>query len=179
MKDFFTNLWASFNSVLLMLFYGDNKIIYKDDKPMPPLPIRSNAGKLYDTAFACIGRDMSPLDIAPDALACVESLNGVFTLAFGTPIKKGLLSTMELYKTLKEDFRFEQIDKPQLGCITVAPTGLSTKHSLHGHTGIWGNYDVMSNDSDTGKWKANYTHEAWENVFHVELGFPIYYFKVK
>lgn len=141
----------------------------------------SNSQKLYDTAVACLGRDMSPQNLAPNSLACAESLNGVFKEAFGKVIDdgSGLLSTAGLYQRLKNDSRFTQVNDPQPGDIVISPTGLSYKGSAHGHCGLWGKFDIMSNDSDTGKWKDNYTHQAWYDVFQKELGFPVFFFRVK
>lgn len=141
----------------------------------------TNQEKLYSVALASIGRDMSPADIAPDSLACAESLNGVFKAAFGSPIGTGaaLTSTKALYQHMLTDSRLQQVTMPQAGDIVISPTGYSSKGSTHGHTGIWGNHDVMSNDSNTGVWRDNYTHAAWYNVFHSTLGFPVLFFRVK
>lgn len=172
--------WKGFWEAIVYIF--SNK---RDDAPavlpvtIKPMP-QTKAEQLYQTAKNCLGIDMSPADIAPDSLACAESLNGVFFKAFGTHLGTGaaLTSTLALYKEMSLDTRLQKVDTPIAGDIIISPTGLSTKHSPHGHCGIWGNFDVMSNDSDTGKWKDNYTHEAWYNVFSKELGFPIYFFRV-
>lgn len=149
--------------------------------PMPPTPVvTSNREKLYDTAKACIGRDMSPQDIAPDSLACAESLNGVFKEAFGEDIKKGVVSTEVLYHALLNDSRFILIAQSDIlpGDISLAVTGQSAKGAPHGHVGIWGKETVMSNDSSSGLWKANYTLAAWPLVFEKTLGFPLHAFRV-
>lgn len=151
------------------------------EPPKPPMPTKREI--LYGVAKASIGVDMSPNDIAPDSLACAESLNGVFRKAFGSVIAGGsaLTSTNALFKAMKVDPRFEMINPEEFlpGDITIAPTGYSTMNKPHGHCGVWGVSTVMSNDSDTGLWLANYTHAAWHNVFHTTLGFPIYGFRVK
>lgn len=147
--------------------------------PMPPVT-KTNREKLYDTAKASLGRDMSPLDIAPDRLACMESLDGVYFSAFGEHLlsQENRLSTEKGYQAMVQDKRLQKVSTPLPGDIVIDPTGYSKKGSLHGHTGIWGNYDVMSNDSNTGLWTDNYTHDAWHNVFEKTLGFPTFYFRV-
>lgn len=148
--------------------------------PMPTIQ-KTKREHLYDVAKASIGFDMSPKDLAPDALACAESLNGVFQKAFGEPIGTGaaLVGTNALYKTLLIDPRFEKTLSPLPGDIVISPTGYSSKGAQHGHCGIRGFETYMSNDSDTGKWKANYTLAAWYNVFNVTLGFPVVHFRVR
>ncbi len=133
---------------------------------------------LYRVAKESIGRDMSPKDLAPDRLACVDSLNGVFYAAFGEYIKKGIVSTAALYALMERDPRFISVGSPEPGDIWIAVTGQSTKGAPHGHVGICGYTDVMSNDSDTGNWLANYTIAAWKLVFTKTLGFPLHAFRV-
>ncbi len=144
-------------------------------------PIKeTNREVLYRVSKKCIGQEMSPLDKAPDDLACVESLNGVFKEAFGHEIAKGLLSTTVLYKHMLLDSRFKKIphDEIQPGDISIAVTGESTKGALHGHVGVQGKETVMGNNGSNGIWGAHYTHEAWVNVFQKKLGFPLHAFRV-
>lgn len=141
-------------------------------------PIMSKADILYNKAVSSIGRDMSPLDKAPDSLGCMESVDGVWLAAFGEHLldPAARLSTEEGYKAMVKDPRLEQIQVPTKGAIVISPTGFSSKGSKHGHCGIVGNYDIMSNDSNSGIWQDNYTKDGWKKVFGDTLGFPIYYF---
>lgn len=150
---------------------------YTTETILNPKPM-DKAQKLYDTAVACIGIDMSPADIAPDSLACAESLNGVYFKAFGEHLgtSAALTSTKALYESMLKDVRLKQIYTPDLGSIVISPTGYSTKHASHGHTGVAGKFDIMSNDSASGLWRDNYEKSAWVNVFEKTLGFPTYYF---
>lgn len=146
-------------------------------KTAPVAPFASD--RLYQAAVASLGRDMSPRDLAPDTLACAESLNGVYQFAFGIPIGTGpaLTGTRALYQVLLSHSKFEQIYTPEKGCVIINPTGYSSKGAQHGHCGVVGNFDIMSNDSATGKWTDNYTKAAWKDVFEKQLGFPTYYFR--
>lgn len=183
---------AIFSAILVALHVrkpGDAIVEPMEPTPTtPPEPINlpvteSNREKLYRVSKACIGRDMSPKDLAPDQLACVDSLNGVFTEAFGQPIKPGIVSTIELYHLMLNDPRFQKIGEPDVlpGDVSIAvsvQTGTSVKH---GHVGIWGKTEVMSNDSyslPAGLWHAHYTLEAWKNFFWGTLHFPLHYFRV-
>jgi hypothetical protein len=149
-------------------------------KPVQP-PKKSNRELLYDAAKASIGTDTSPKDLAPDTLGCAESLNGVFVKAFGKPILKDVVGTYALWQQLRKDPRFVAIQFKELkpGDIVINPTGTSTKGAKNGHTGIWGNNSVMSNNSYTGLWAAHYTHQGWTAYFQEKLGFPTYCYRVK
>lgn len=158
-------------------------IVPEPPKPLP-MPTKTKREHLYDTSKDCIGRDMSPLDMAPDNLACLESLDGVYMEAFGEHLFSigDRLSTARGYASLRVDPRVEFIDKEQAlpGDIAIAPTGKSTKGAPHGHCWVWGRETAMSNDSyDRGKWKANYKLANVFSLFHDKLGFPIFFFRVK
>lgn len=149
--------------------------------PVIEAPMVTNSMKLYETAKASLGKDMSPENKAPNSLACMESMDGVYLAAFGEHLldPDERLSTQLGYQAMLKDGRLEPISAPEGGCIVICPTGYSSIGTSHGHTGVWGEYDVMSNDSNTGLWSDNYTHDAWYNLFQKTLGFPVFYFKVK
>lgn len=153
------------------------KLPQDETLPVNP-PSMTNAERLYETALASLGKDMSPADHAPDSLACMESVDGVWLAAFGIHLLSPAdrLSTELGYKAMLVDSRLRMIDTPEVGCIVISPTGFSTKGASHGHVGCWGKFDVMSNDSNSGLWTDNYTHEAWYDVFQKKLGFPVLFF---
>lgn len=142
---------------------------------------KSKQERFYEYAKSKLGIDVSPRDIAPDRLACAESLNEVVRGFFGNPIGENLVSTKILFDKLCEDERFYQVANSQVlpGDISIAVTGESTNGSPHGHCGVWGKETVMSNDSDTGKWSAHYTKDAWVKVFAGTLGFPLHTFRLR
>lgn len=152
-------------------------------EPVKIEAIMSKRETLYDVAYKCIGRDMSPLDRAPDSLACMESLDGVFFEAFGEHLvaPENRLSTRLGYRAMAIDPRLRilgQEETPLPGDIVISPSGYSTIGTEHGHTGIRGKTTYMSNDSTDGKWKANYNLPNWKLVFHDTLGFPVFHFRV-
>ncbi len=55
-------------------------------------------------------------------------------------------------------------------------TGEGTVPSDHGHTGVVGDFGIMSNDSATGFFKENYTLSSWASSFS-RRGFPIHVFR--
>ena len=148
--------------------------------PPEETPKKTNRELFYEVAKASIGIDMSPNDIAPDSLACMESLDGVYFKAFGEHLLKpeDRLSTNRGFKAMLKDPRLIQVETPLPGDIVISPTGFSSKGSTHGHTGVRGVWTYMSNNSDTGLWSAHYSLEAWYNVFEKTLGFPVVHFRV-
>lgn len=157
----------------------------KPPEPMPepviPVPVKTKRERLYDVAKACIGRDMSPLDRAPDSLACMESVDGIWLETFGEHLLEpgDRLSTARGYAAMRVDPRLKRVEGPFLpGDIVISPTGMSTKGSPHGHTGIRGVNAYMSNDSGSGKWTANYNLPNWKAYFGDTLGFPTFHFRV-
>lgn len=155
----------------------------KPPEPMPELvkPVQTKREHLYEVAKACIGQDMSPQDVAPDTLACMESVDGVYLKAFGKHLLSpaNRYSTMLGYKAMLNNPELEVVADPLPGDIVISPTGYSSKNSPHGHTGLRGISTYMSNDSDSGLWKANYTLAAWPLVFSKTLGFSVIHFRVK
>ncbi len=115
--------------------------------------------KLYATAFSFLGIDASPRDIAPDDFGCAESLNEVYKAAFGHPIG-GDISTTRLYAALMASKELLEVDSPLPGDIIISPTGF-VKRVPVGHVGIVGKWQIMSNNSVTGKWDVYYTQQSW------------------
>jgi len=154
------------------------------EKEIPPaMPKLTKREHLYDTAYDSIGIDMSPQDKAPDALGCMESLDGVYLAAFGEHLlmPADRLSTARGYAAMRVNPNLELIKNEDAGFgdIVISPSGMSTKNSKHGHCGIRGHNAYMSNDSDTGKWLSNYNIPNWKLVFADTLGFPIFHFRVR
>lgn len=150
---------------------------------VPPLPeppiegVLTNSERLYKGAKSYLGKNMTSPGI-PGELGCASSLNNVFKLVFGVYIGGGA-STAEMFKVLKTDPRFEEVTVPRPGDILMNATGTSTKGAKNGHTGVYGETHVMSNNSITEKWDAHYTHQGWIDRFETQKGFKTRIFRVK
>ena len=130
-----------------------------------------NSELLYQTALKFLGKDASPLDVAPDEYGCAESVNAVYKSAFGKEIG-GSTSTYLMYKALLVSPDFTQVKTPQKGDIIISPTGLVTSRS-NGHVGIVGDYSyVYSNNSANGMWDTHLTLDVWAKRYDV-----IFYFR--
>lgn len=149
--------------------------------PSPPAPDPDEARNyLYSVAVSFLGKDASPADIAPDELACAETVWDILHAAFPAdiPSKPVALSTSTLYKALKEHPKFQQVPTTWgYGDIIISPTGMGNGSIPHGHVGIVAHYGIMSNDSATGLFKENYTIARWVGYFRNQGGYPIYFFR--
>jgi len=155
---------------------------------LPPVITPTEAPKptkrelLYLCAKGCLGKDITPTDNIPDAVACVAQLQEVYRIAFGTYIGSGgaLYSTYSLVNELEKNVAFEEVAVPLPGDIVVSATHTSPKpNAPRGHCGIVGKKDWMSNTSFSGLWEANYTKESWEHYFVHTWGFETRYFRLK
>lgn len=141
------------------------------------LPIvDSNREKFYKFAKTKIGQDVSPFDLAPDDLGCVDTINNLYKLCFGSEIKRGIVSTVALYGVLSKDSRFRPITEPLEGDIIISVTGTGNG-KIHGHVGVYGPL-IMSNDSATGNLKENFTPKSWQDRYSVLGGMKTHYFRI-
>jgi hypothetical protein len=145
----------------------------------------TNRIKLYEAAYNALDQDASPLDHAPDELACAESINEIYKAAFGEYLYVGnKLSTYFLRKALRESPLFRLTNLPAPGDVIISPTGFGTRKrpngSLvipNGHVGIvmFGS-DIASNDSRPqykGKFRINYTLDSWAERWVRQGGYPL------
>lgn len=177
------------------MYYKDMPEPTPDPLPEPPVAppepvIKDWREALYDTAYKCRGREMSPLDFAGDEVACVESAEGVVFETTGWYIsgdKKPLLSTYVLKQKLDKDKRFQRVETPLPGDIRLYVTGLSKLPNTpvkNGHVLIEGKTHCMSNQSFTdengakGTWQANYTPAECKAYWEVKGGYNPYFYRL-
>lgn len=142
----------------------------------------ANSQKVYEEAKACLGKSLV-VNNATDGygtLGCAESVNRVFSRALGNPVG-GQYSTNLMYQSLKDTSRFDSIpfDEAIGGDVCISPTGYGYNKGTHGHVGIFGNFGIMSNNSEDGIWSESYTKAQWKHIYGVTLGFPLLAFRIK
>ena len=136
-----------------------------------------NQKKFYETALSYLGKDATPSDIVSDKFACAITINALHKIAFGFAIGGGA-STYLLYRALLNSEYFEKIDRPEVGCVIISPSGYGCVRLPNGHAGIvCENEDIMSNNSRDGLLKKNYTLTSWRSRY-VDIGsYPVFYFR--
>lgn len=148
---------------------------------IPPPVIITPQQRLYDVAKASLGHDASPRDVANDELACMESVDEIHKKARGFYINgtkdKVTLSTDVAYLILRTSPYFVQVFEYEKGCIILSPTNHGNGELDHGHIGITAKYGILSNDSNTGLFKENYTLKTWSDRYVAIGGYPMLFFK--
>lgn len=148
-------------------------LMKKAPAPKPPMP------DLYQYAKSLIGTDASPKDLARDGLGCAESVSTILRKLF--PAFPVVTGTWSLYDALRNSSVFEMFPNnatPQPGDIILCVTGQGRGSVSNGHAGIVGEGStIMSNDSKTGKWLANFTISSWRSYYGEKGKYPIYLFR--
>ena len=142
------------------------------------MPNPANREVLYSFAKASIGQDISPKDYAPDDLGCAESLSKVIQLAFTGLRFPTLLSTRELQAYFQTSPSFEPVSEPQYGDVILSVTGTGNGSVSNGHTGIVGKTWIMSNDSRTGFWEANFQLASWKRYYEIKGGMATHFYRI-
>ena len=182
------NLLEFFRDIILLRFEkAPEPVIVPEPIPTPtpvpePVKIPTRREQLYEMAKYCTipARDISPQDVAPDELACVESFDNIYKLTFGTFIngttRIPTVSTIQAYKIFIKSKEWVEVTNPLPGDVIVCVTG--TGRLSNGHIGIVGKTHIMSNNSFTGRWEATHTLKTWRSYYEVNGGFKSRYFRV-
>jgi hypothetical protein len=140
----------------------------------------ANALKLYTEAKDCLGSHITLDAAVPAALGCAEAVSYCLYYTNKSVPAIGLQGTMALYKwMLTHSDLFVQTTTPTVGTIIVSPTGMGKNSTDHGHTGICGEYGILSNESQSGLFREQWTLEAWQAYYVKALGFPVFFFNLK
>lgn len=154
--------------------------------PMPQ-PVKTNAQRLYDTAYESLGKRMGLDKTVPKDVNCANAATHVMILA-GVPglPKKGIAGTANLYEWLSTSPAFSQRKTPGVGDIVIYPTGYDAPEIpgmptlSNGHVFIKGKYQLMSNNSSTGLWDNNWNSlEKADEYYTKKGGIPRYSFHWK
>lgn len=114
--------------------------------------------KLYNTAKSLMGKHLSLNDSVPMNVGCAQALSFVLKQC-GYPIPaQGLDGTIDMYHWLVQ--HFDEVNSPEAGDVIVSVTGTGNG-SVRGHTGVVALYGILSNESQTGLWKEDWTLPAW------------------
>ena len=134
--------------------------------------------KLLTLAKENLGKDVSPKDLVSDNFGCAESLSTLIKQIIPTfPVVTG---TWTLYDLLRTHKGFEKVTEPEPGDIILCVTGMGKGTIANGHAGVVSNNGfIMSNDSQTGLWKENFTPTTWKHRYVFLAKYPIFYYRLK
>lgn len=137
--------------------------------------IQTRNTQVYNEAVKWLGADASPSDLADDVVGCAESVTTILARLNAMPV---ILGTSSLLSYASTSGKFRRVASPVAGNIVIYATGTGNG-SILGHTGIVGkNNIVMTNDSYTGKWSANYTVDSMFKRYNGIGGMHPHYFEV-
>lgn len=157
------------NALLTKLKSLFGQLFTIENDPTPEGP------KIYQYCLTLLGKDASPRDLAPDMEGCAETVTTIFNFLY--PDVPVITGTYSEYMFLEGSQYFVEVSVPLPGDIGVAPTGLGNG-VIPGHTGVKGEKDViMSNNSYTGNFEANYTMQTWEARYGKIGGFKTHWFR--
>lgn len=161
---------------LAALFRWDTTPIQTN--PMQPEPMPTQAPKqpeepikyeeggnqpelLYQLAKGLLGRHLTMDESVPWMVGCMEAASYILD-AFdipGIPVK-GIPGTIVGLEFLISSPCFKEVWEYSVGAVLIAATGTGNG-KIRGHVGICGINQIMSNNSETGKWDTQWDIKRW------------------
>jgi hypothetical protein len=133
---------------------------------------------LLDVCKEHLGKDASPNDLAPDELACAETVTTLLRKVYpDTPIITGTYTLWQYLKDPKNGYK--PVIDGVAETIIISPTGTGNRGTV-GHVGIFDdNGLIMSNNSilNKGTFTQNYTLDTWKKRYVDNQGMPIYLYR--
>lgn len=147
-------------------------------KTMPPDRPLTTRERIYLAAKQALGTDASPLDQAPDYLACAETVTTIIDKVIPGIKWTARTSTHFLRKDLLNSTKFVRTTNPQPGDIVLSATGYGGKNGIsHGHVGfLMEDGKIASNTSKTGMFDENFTVASWKRYYVQRGGYELLYF---
>jgi hypothetical protein len=131
---------------------------------------------IYQIAYAHIGEHLGLDPSVPNMFDCAETVSEILKLSGYYMPSRGLASVDDLVAFLAASKAFKEVSAPELGCVIAHSSGEQGTPNARRHVGIGGKTYVMSNDSFSGHFLANYSYEGWKSYFEVSNGVPSRYF---
>lgn len=142
----------------------------------------STSEKIYQEAKSSLGKHMTLNDSIPAEVGCSEAICAILKNVGISVPTNGIPGTANLAEWLKNNPNFGSIDTIHSelgrGTIIVSPTGQGNG-SVRGHTGILGDYGILSNDSQSGLFLELWTLDKWNQFYGKQGGLPILLFEAK
>lgn len=140
---------------------------------------------LYNLAKSLLGYHLTLDNSIPQDTGCAEAISKILSLIGQNIPTGGIPGTASLYTWLKSNPAFEEVTEPNEGVIIISPTGMGNGH-VEGHVGIFGGFNVqynndfgiLSNDSNTGLFREQWSYSAWKQYYGGYGGLPVYMFNL-
>ncbi len=114
--------------------------------------------QIYNTAKSLMGKHLTLNDTVPMNVGCAQALSYVLKQCGYAIPKYGIDGTVDMHNWLQKNFT--RVDTPQAGDVIISVTGTGNG-SVRGHTGVVALHGILSNESQSGLWKEDWTLPAW------------------
>lgn len=132
--------------------------------PLPEvkeIPMPTKTDELYALSKSLLGqrlgRDKSIPWMVNCANACTDVLYRAGVKGLGT---KGIAGTASLLHFFETSGQFKEVYSSVPGAIIISATGTGNGKA-RGHVGISGNNQIMSNNSESGRWDTVWEEDRW------------------
>lgn|SRR3990167_494012 len=173
-------LWLAIliaGSITASMFYHKWGPFVEEEPPVKP-PVRPKmplSEQIVQEAERWLGKDASPLNLAPQELACAEAVSNVIHGVI-PDFPQNIVGTDALAKILDSSPYFERVIEYAPGTIIISPRTATT----YGHCGVFLSGDrIASNNSTTGLFEDNYSYANWIRVFKKGRGLHIYLWRAR
>ena len=155
--------------------------LIEGDMPTTPPVSQLNAKEaIYTVAKANLGKHLTLDNSVANEFGCAECVMKLLSLAgiLGIP-SKGIEGTIELLSWLLASPQFTEVNTLQPGDIIISNSQVDATGTItiHGHTGIGGNFGILSNDSENGLLAEKFTLQTWQRYYKYTLGLSIRFFR--
>ena len=159
-------------------------ISFKKQMPMPQeektvvdtVTLLNGSQSIYEIAKSLLKKRLTLDPSVPINTGCAQALSYVLKEC-GYPVPKGGISgTATMYEWLTRHFDKVEAGQPGDIIINVTGTGISTRR---GHCAVMGKYQIMSNNSITGKWDTAWELPNWIRFYEEQGKMKTHYFRAR
>lgn len=127
---------------------------------MPTQPV-TPAQSLYIMSKSLLGQHLTLNENVPWMVGCMEAVSLIlFKLGIPGIPDTGIEGTAAGLDFLARSASFTEVEEYAIGAILIAATGTGNG-KIRGHVGVCGEFQIMSNNSETGKWDTQWTIDRW------------------
>lgn len=148
-------------------------------EPVKEIPMPTNTEKLYALSKSLLGTRLGRDKSIPWGVNCANACTDILIRAGvkGLP-QKGIAGTAQLLSFLEDSLEFKEVQEYTPGAVIINATGTGNG-KIRGHVGIAGNHQIMSNNSETGKWDTQWDWTRWYNYYEKYGGISTRHFVLK
>lgn len=141
------------------------------------IPMPTKTEQLYALSKSLLGTHLGRDKSIPWMVNCANACSDLL-IRFGVPglPAKGIAGTAPMLAFLEASDSFEEVTEYAPGLIIIAATGTGNG-KIRGHVGCTGHNQIMSNNSESGKWDTQWTIARWHDYYTIYGDIPTRYFK--